>query len=266
MLASLLRRPLKVPLQCCHLQCCGVLQTCHASQMLSSSDMPPLKRPLWISSANPVPPPKTILPPACTSRVLTPYPFLPSTVEHLTALQIIGKHLYINHVKTESDHKNSERMGWKIWSNIDHTLYFRKPNPTSGVPIHYPVKASGDLKNCNCLFPALYLRQFFAKRFDKKRDLFLKVYKISCAKSNIDDLNRILDTRRWSYPAHLPVWLLYKQRHNYYLFMGRSWTLCILSTYMYKLYIHSKQHRKLQLMKCWQDILYSTYELRGCET
>jgi hypothetical protein len=55
-----------------------------------------------------------------------------------------------------------------------------KNTKTAEAAIHYPEKASGDLKFGQLHFTALYLRQFFAYCFDKEG--YQDIYKIICAK------------------------------------------------------------------------------------
>jgi hypothetical protein len=60
-------------------------------------------------------------------------------------------------VKAELDHNNSETFGGKIQTHRSKTLYsLYWLNQTTGAPIHYPIKASGDLKIAtafHCLSP-----------------------------------------------------------------------------------------------------------------
>jgi hypothetical protein len=69
-------------------------------------------------------------------------PFSPITVEYLYYLwQVVG--IWI--------------LSWDSW-----------PRPHIGAPIHYPIKASGDLKNDNCLLLP-YISSLFTYGFGKKR-------------------------------------------------------------------------------------------------
>ncbi len=66
--------------------------------------------------------------------------------------------------------------------NFTYCISPQRPNQTAGAPIHYPVKASGDLKKAICLLLPYISISSFPMALIKRERLGFKIYKIGCAK------------------------------------------------------------------------------------